>query len=174
ITKGETLAAARSCLAKASEAVDIGLLGSNFPRLHILDNRVRPRRPEGDAVELRDADHVAHRVAQPVGMIALEKIRLADRERIDRAQVDIERMARGERAVSTDREIGIGRSERPEEVGGESHKGHPAHIAAGCKRRWSARADRGGKLYLRAELGIDYIAIAIICHAMNETIGFLM
>ena len=54
-------------------------------------------------------------------MIALEKIGLADRERIDRAQADRHVVAGGERAITPDREIGVRRTKGPEKVGGQSH-----------------------------------------------------
>src|SRR3546814_3597983 len=79
--KAEALAAPRRRLPETGEALDIGLLRRDCARREILNDRVGARRAERDAVELRDADHVAHRVAQPVGVIALNKIRLADRER---------------------------------------------------------------------------------------------
>src|SRR3546814_5265406 len=96
--KAEALAALRRRLPETGEAIDIGLLRRDCARREILNDRVGARRAERDAVELRDADHVAHRVAQPVGVIALKKIRLADRERIDRTQVDRDIMAGGERS----------------------------------------------------------------------------
>src|SRR3546814_13493713 len=86
--KAEALAAPGRRLPETGEAIDIGLLRRDCARREILNDRVGARRAERDAVELRDADHVAHRVAQPVGVIALKKIGLADRERIDRAQAD--------------------------------------------------------------------------------------
>src|SRR3546814_321172 len=119
--KAEALAALRRRLPETGEAIDIGLLRRDCARREILNDRVGARRAERDAVELRDADHVAHRVAQPVGVIALKKIGLADRERIDRAQADRHVVAGGELAITPDREIGVRRTKGPEKVGGQSH-----------------------------------------------------
>src|SRR5690606_13718915 len=134
VAEGEAFTTARGRLTQPCQAIDIGLFGGDLARRDILDYGVGPRRAEGDAVELRDAEHVTHRVAQPVGMVALKKVWLADCERINGTQIDFERVARGERAVAPDCKIGIRRSKRPEKVGGEIHGGYPAHIAAGCKR----------------------------------------
>jgi hypothetical protein len=110
------------------------LFGGDLARHHILDDRVGPRWAKGDAVELRDADHVAHRVAEPIGVVALEKVGLAHGQRIDGAQVDRHIMARHQRAVAADRQIAVGRAEGPEEIGRQTHARHPAKNAAPRKR----------------------------------------
>src|SRR3546814_5018164 len=76
VAEGEALAAARGGLAEPGEAIDIGLLGGDLARRDILHDRIGARRAEGNAVELRDADHVAHRIAEPVRVVALEEIGL--------------------------------------------------------------------------------------------------
>src|SRR5690606_38275607 len=170
--EGEALAAARRRLSEPGEAIDIGLLRRDLARRDILDDRIGARRTEGNAMELRDADHVAHRVAQPVRMIALEKVGLADRERIDRAQIDRHVVAGGERAISPDRKIAVRRAKGPEKVGGQSHP----HILP----KNAPRASGVKKFYTIFEAvasparRLNIIAIAIICCAMSETIGFLL
>jgi len=66
---------------------------------------------------LGDAHDVADRVAQPIGMVALEEIGLTDRERIDRLEIDPQIVIAHDRAPFGQREIAVGATEREIEIG---------------------------------------------------------
>src|SRR5205085_11266182 len=100
-TECEALPAPRGGLSQPDETVNIRLLRGDPARRHVLHDRIRPRRGERDAVELGEPDHVAEGVAEPAGMVALEEIRLADGERIDRLEVDLQIVSLGQRPVAT-------------------------------------------------------------------------
>mgnify|MGYP006205057821 CR=1 FL=1 len=116
VRERQAFAPARRGLAQPGQAIDIGLLGGDLARHQVLRDRIGSRRAERNAVELRHPHHVAHGVAEPVGMVALEEIGLAYRERIDRTQVDRNVMARRERAVPGNTQVTVGRAEGPVEV----------------------------------------------------------
>ena len=119
----ETLAAPRSCLTHPRDAADIGLLGGDLARRGILHDRIGARRPEGNAVKLRHAHHVAQRIGQPVGMVAFEEIGFADRQRPDRAQRDGEIVVLRHGTVPADRKVAVGRTEAEIELCGQGHAG---------------------------------------------------
>jgi DNA-binding MarR family transcriptional regulator len=152
--KGKALAAPRRCLAQAGEAKNIRLVRCYFAGHDILDNRIGARRAEGYRVKLRHAHHVAQRVSQPVGVVFFKKIRLADCERIDRAEMDIDPMTFGKRPISADRKIAVRRAKRPEKVSGQSH------------------VLMLGKLPRSASLVINSICYYSSC--VTENIGFLL
>src|SRR3546814_15978380 len=102
--KAEALAAPGRRLPETGEAIDIGLLRRDCARREILNDRVGARRAERGAGELRDAAHVAQRVAQPVGVIAPKKNGLAAREGLERDEATRHGVAGGAHAGTTPRE----------------------------------------------------------------------
>ena len=121
----EDEAPAPSCrgLPHPRDAADIGLLGGDLACGGILHDRIGARRAEGNAVKLRHAHHVAQRIGQPVGMVALEEVGFADRQRPDGTHRDVEIVFLGHGAVPADRKIAVGRTEAEIELCGQGHAG---------------------------------------------------
>ena len=112
-------APAPSCrdLPHSRQSKYIGLIRRNFSGHHILDDGVRTRWPKGDVVELRDPEHIQHRITQPIGMVAFEKIRLANCQWINRPQIDRQIILLGQCAIAPRGKVGIGAAKGPVEVG---------------------------------------------------------
>ena len=141
--EGQTGSAPCRSLSHAGDPADMRLVGSDPARRHILHDRIGSWCTEGNIMELRHAQHVAHRVAEPVGMVALEEIGFADCQRPDGAQRNVEIVFLGHRAIAPDREVAIRRAEAEIELCGQGHAAElyisglaaKARTATGLRRR---------------------------------------
>ena len=119
--EGQTGSAPCRSLSHAGDPADMRLVSSDPACRDILHDRIGSRCTEGNIMELRHAQHVAHRVAEPVGMVALEEIGFADCQRPDGAQRNVEIVSLGHRAIAPDREVAIRRAEAEIELCSQGH-----------------------------------------------------
>ena len=65
---------------------------------------------------LRYPEDIPEYIGQPVGMVFLEKIRFADRQRINEPLVDLQIIFFRQRDITSGCQIAVGRTEGPVEV----------------------------------------------------------
>ena len=114
--KLQSLAASARCLSHSADPKDMWLIFGNLARGQILHNRIRSWPLHRNTQELRSAKRIQQDITRGGGISGEQQIRIADRDRPDYTQVDIQVICLCHGPVSTNGKIGIRRTEAEIEV----------------------------------------------------------